>query len=215
MKTMRVLLALITAMAATIASAQTIEVVVLSREVDFIQTTAGTAALNGSTPYTTGVFVNGSNLNLLTSMSFKKPGDAVTVYAGSLDGSEWRAPTSGNLFSSMSGLNTAFGAGTYPISVSGYSDNTLLSMTDLVGTTNDGLPNMPFVIATQNGNPVTWSGGKMLVDPTLALTLDSTTFTTNFTNGQGRIGIGVFGSILVGCVVGYDVATSKSRRALL
>jgi hypothetical protein len=26
---------------------------------------------------------------------------------------------------------------------------------------------------------------------------------------------GVFGSILVGCVVGYDVATSKSRRALL
>ncbi len=119
----------------------------------------------------------------------------MTVYSGAQDGNEWQAPTSGNVFSSMANLNSAFGPGTYTISVSGFSDSSL-TMTDLVGSaTNDGLPNMPFVIATQNSNPVTWSGGKMLVDPTLELTIATTTFTTNYTAGMGRVGIGVFGSI--------------------
>jgi hypothetical protein len=195
MKSTRVILALITVMAAAaIASAQVIQIVVLDRAANYTQTTAGSSSLNGATPYTTGVFINGSNLNLLTSFSFKKPGDAVTVYSGASNGEEWEAPTSGNAFGSMSDLNTAFGGGVYTISVSGYADSSL-TMTNLVGTTNDGLPNTPFVIATQNSNPVTWSGGKMLVDPTLALTITTTTFSTNYTNGQGRIGVGVFGDI--------------------
>lgn len=181
--------------AAIIASAQTIDIVVLDRSVNYTQTVAGTAALTGATPYAAGAFINGTNLNLLTSFSFKKPGDPVTVYSGAQNGSEWEAPTTGNLFNSMANLNSVFGPGVYTISVSGYS-NSSLTMTDLVGSaTNDGLPNMPFVIATQNGNPVTWSGGKMLVDPTLALTIDTTTFTTNFSAGMGRVGVGVFGSI--------------------
>ena len=185
--------------AAAAGSAQTVQIVVLDRNVNYTQTVAGSASLASGTPYEASAFINGSNLNQLSSFSFKKPGDAVTVYSGTQDGSEWSAPTSGNAFSTMSALNTAFGAGTYTISAvrtvgGAYSDSSL-TMTDLLGTTNDGLPNTPFVIATQGGNPVTWSGGKMLVDPTLSLTLTSTTFTTNFTNGQGRIGLGVFGSI--------------------
>ncbi len=200
MKSTRVLLALILAMAAaTIASAQTISIVILDRSANYIQTTAGSSSLASSTPYSAEVFMNGANLNLISSFSFKKPGDATTVYSGVQDGSEWQAPASGNMFSTMSALNTAFGAGGYTISISRtvggpYADSTL-TMTNLVGTTNDGLPNTPFVIATQNSNPVTWSGGKMLVDPTLALTITTTTFSTNYTNGQGRVGVGVFGSI--------------------
>jgi hypothetical protein len=194
MKTLRVLLALFSTMAASIASAQTIDIVVLDRSVNYTQTVAGSSTLDGATPYSADVFINGSNLNLLSSMSFKKPGDAVTVYAGQLNGSEWEAPTSGNAFDTMANLHAAFGAGAYTISVSGFSDSSL-TMTNLVGSTNDGLPNMPFVIATQDSLPVTWSGGKMLVDPTLALTINTTTFSTNFTNGLGRVGVGVFGDI--------------------
>lgn len=195
MKSTRVLLALITVMAAAaITSAQTIDIVVLDRSVNYVQTVAGSSTLENATPYRADVFINGTNLNLLSSFSFMKPGDGVTVYSGQQNGSEWEAPTSGNAFSTMALLNTAFGAGAYTISVSGYADSSL-TMTDLVGTTNDGLPNLPFVIATQNSNPVTWSGGKMLVDPTQALTITTTTFSTNYTNGQGRIGVGVFGDI--------------------
>lgn len=193
MKTTRALLALFSAMtAASIASAQTINIVVLDRTARYVQTTAGSSSLDGANPYSAGVFINGSNLNLLTSFSFKKPGDAVTVYSGAQDGDEWQAPLSGNLFNSMANLNAAFGGGVYTISVSGFSDSTL-TMTNLVGGTNDGLPNMPFVIATQDGNPVTWSGGKMIVDPTKQLTISTADFVTNFTEGQGRVGLGLFG----------------------
>lgn len=200
MKTMRALLIFSGAFfAVATGSAQTIQIVVLDRSVDYTQTVAGSASLASATPYEASVFINGTNLNQLSSVSFKKPGDGLTVYSGVQDGSEWNAPTSGNAFSTMSALDTAFGAGAYTMSVvrtvgGAYADSSL-TMTDLLGTTNDGLPNAPFVVATQGGNPVTWSGGKMLVDPSLSLTLTSTTFTTNFTNGLGRVGLGVFGSI--------------------
>lgn len=176
-------------------TAQTVELVVVDRQVNYVQTVAGSAGLDGAAPYEFVVNLNGQTLGAPFTFSFKKPGDAVTVYSGyeHTAGVEWQAPVypTGN-FVSMAALHSAFPDGTYTISASGFADVTL-GIPNLIGSTNDGFANTPFVSGTQDSNPVIWSGGKMLIDPTKELTLTSATFTTNYAVGTGRIGLWVDG----------------------
>jgi len=190
MKT-KIMLVAAVLVAAGSGTAQTVELVVVDRQVNYVQTVAGSAGLDGAAPYEFVVNLSGQNLGSPFTLSFKKPGDPVTVYSGyeHTAGTEWQAPVypTGN-FASMATLHSAFPDGTYTIQAGGFADVTL-GIPNLIGSTNDGLANTPFIIATQNSNPVTWSGGKMLVDPTQELTLTSTVFADNYVMATGRIGL--------------------------
>jgi len=175
---------------------ETINLIVVDRQTNYVQTSAGTAALDGSTPYEFVINLDGQYLRTSGfSLAFKKPGDAVTTYQGyeHSAGYEWQAPIypTGH-FTSMANLNTTFPGGDYTILVSGYADATL-TIPNLVGSTNDGFGNTPFVNATQNGVPVGWFNNRMVVDPTQDLLIQSTTFTVNYVAGDGRIGLNVSG----------------------
>lgn len=172
--------------------AQSIEFVVVDRQVNFVQTVAGSAGLDGATPYEFLIDVNGTSLTAPPfTFTLKKPGDAVTVYTSieRSTGTEWEAPGFGlRAFSSMANLQSTFPDGAYTIQTN-LGNTSALSIPNLIGSTNDGFANTPFIIATQNSNPVTWSGGKMLIDPTQELTLTSTVFADNYVMATGRIGL--------------------------
>lgn len=191
MKTKNTLLLVAALAAVEVGSAQTIELVVVDRQVNYVQTEAGSAALDGASPYEFVININGQNLGSPFTFSFKKPGDLVTNYSGfeQTAGTELQAPVYpvGN-FGSMAALHSAFPDGTYTIQASGFSDVTL-GIPNLIGSPNDGFANTPFVTGTQDGNPVTWIGGKMRIDPTKELTLLTNTYTTNYAAGTGRIGL--------------------------
>lgn len=193
MKTKNTLLLVATLVAAGAGVAQTIEFVVVDRQVNYAQTVAGSAALDGAAPYEFVVNMSGLALGSPFTLSIKRPDN--TSYAGyeHTTGTEWQAPVYpvGN-FASMALLHGTFPDGVYTIQASGFADVTL-SIPNLIGSPNDGFANTPFVSGTQESNPVTWFGGKMLVDPTKELTLTSTTFTTNYAAGTGRIGLWVDG----------------------
>lgn len=176
--------------------AQTVQFIVVDRQTNYVQTTAGTAAFNGATPYEFTIDLNGASLpSTGFSFDFKKPGDASTVYTGyERDvGKEWQAPSGlTGQFSSMANLHSMFPDGSYTLLVTGFP-NTTLSIPNLIGSTNDGFGNMPFVTATQDSLPVAWSGNRMIVDPTKDLLLQSNVFGTNYAAGQGRIGLMVSG----------------------
>jgi hypothetical protein len=173
--------------------AQTVEFVVVDRQVNYVQSVAGSASLDGAAPYEFVVNLSGQSLGSPFTLSIKRPDN--TSYSGyeHTAGTEWQAPVFpiGN-FASMAALHSVFPDGIYTIQASGFG-NVTLSIPNLIGSTNDGFANTPFVIGTQDSNPVTWSGGMMLVDPTKELTLTSTTFTTNYATGTGRIGLWVDG----------------------
>lgn len=178
-------------------TAQTVEFVVVDRQTNYVQTTAGTADLNGATPYEFTIDLNGSSLpSTGFTFAFKKPGDAVTTYTGyERDaGKEWQAPSGvTGQFALMANLHSVFPDGSYTLMVTGFSDASL-SIPNLVGSTNDGFGNMPFVTATQNSVPVTWFNNKMVVDPTKDLLIQSNAYTVNYTEGQGRIGLMLSGN---------------------
>lgn len=180
----------------TLPAQTAVQFVVVDRQVNYVQTTAGTAALDGATPYEFTIDLNGTSLpSTGFSFDFKKPGDAVTVYSGyeRSVGKEWQAPSGvTGQFASMANLHSMFPDGSYTLQVTGFS-NTTLSIPNLIGSTNDGFGNMPFVTATQDSLPVAWSGNKMIVDPTKDLLLVSNLFSTNYVSGQGRIGLMVSG----------------------
>lgn len=173
------------------AQAQSIQFIVVDRQVNYVQSTAGTASLAGANPYEFVIDLNGTSLGSLT-FTFKKPGDAITNYTSFErdPGKEWQAPgpQGAYQFANMASLQSAFPDGAYTIQTN-LGTTSLLSIPNLIGGTNDGFANMPFLTGTQNGNPVSWSLGKMLVDPTQELTLTSTTFTTNYVTATGRIGL--------------------------
>jgi hypothetical protein len=154
-----------------------------------VQTAAGSAALDGAAPYEFVVNLNGQNLGSPFTLSIKRPDN--TSYSGyeHTAGTEWQAPVYpvGN-FASMAALHGVFPDGTYTIQAGAFADVTL-SIPNLIGSPNDGFANTPFVIGTQDSNPVAWIGGKMRIDPTKELTLTSTTFTTNYAAGTGRISL--------------------------
>src|SRR3972149_4120871 len=96
MNTKRALLCLFVSLgAAGTLLAQSVQFIVLDRQVNFVQTTAGSASLAGPTPYEFVIDLNGTGLIAPPfSFTFKKPGDATTVYTSyERDvGTEWQAP---------------------------------------------------------------------------------------------------------------------------
>lgn len=177
--------------------AQTVQFIVVDRQTNYVQTASGSASLEGATPYEFVIDLNGQSLpSTGFSFGFKKPGDATTVYSSYEKdiGYEWQAPLSGvGVFASMTDLHSAFPDGTYTILVTSYA-NASLSIPNLIGSTNDGFGNIPFVTATQGGVPVTWFNNKMIIDPTQDLLIQGNTFVTNYVAGQGRVGLQVNGN---------------------
>lgn len=189
MKTKRVLWLIASLGAAGALSAQSVQFVVLDRQVNYVQTAAGSAGLAGATPYEFVVDLNGTGL---TSPDFTIVAPSTVVYSSFVrdPGKEWQAPAPEGAyqFASMAALHSVFPDGSYTIQTN-LGNTSALSISDLIGTTNDGFGNTPFIIGTQDGNPVTWSGNKMLVDPTKQLTLTTTPFTTNNSSADNRIGL--------------------------
>lgn len=193
MNTKRVLWLIASLGAASALSAQSVQFIVLDRQVNFVQTAAGSASLAGPTPYEFLIDLNGTGLTAPPfTFTFKKPEDDTTVYTSyERDvGTEWQAPgpMGSYQFASMAALHSVFPDGSYTIQTS-LGNTSALSITNRIGSTNDGFGNTPFIIGTQDGNPVTWEGNKMLVDPTKQLTLTSTVFSTNYVEATGRIGL--------------------------
>ncbi len=179
--------------------AQTVELVLVNRQVNHVQVSAGTAAPDGATPYEFWIGIHGQNLTAPAfTFGFKKPGDSVTLYPGIVvaTGTEWRAPDppSSARFAGLGLLDAVFPGGTYEIQTS--VGNTTLDLPNLAGNTNDGFASTPYVSATQDGNPVTWTGGIMMIDPTKELTLANGPWTVNNGIGGKRIGLRVGGNAL-------------------
>lgn len=198
MNTKRALLLIASLGAAGALSAQSVQFVVLDRQVNFVQTAAGSAGLAGATPYEFVIDLNGTGLMAPPfTFTFKKPGDPTTEYTSFVrdPGKEWQAPgpEGAYQFASMAALHSVFPDGSYTIQTN-LGNTSGLSIPNLIGGTNDGFANTPFIIATQNSNPVTWSGNRMIIDPTMELTLTSTAFSTNYAVSTGRIGLWVSGN---------------------
>lgn len=166
---------------------------------NYSQTTAGGAAFAGGQPYEFRIDIKGHNLNAPAfTFGFNKPGDGVTVYPGfaRTAGLEWRAPDppGSAQFASLGLLNAAFPGGVYTILTS--AGNTTLVITDLTGYSNDGFASTPYVTATQDGNPVPWAGGIMMVDPGKELTITNGPWTVNNGAGVKPISLRVAGNAL-------------------
>lgn len=179
--------------------AQAVELVLVNRQVNHVQVSAGSAAPDGATPYEFWIGIQGQNLTAPAfTFGFKKPGDSVTIYPGIVvaTGTEWRAPDppSSARFAGLGLLDAAFPGGTYSIQTS--LGNTTLDLPNLSGNANDGFASTPYIIATQDGNPVTWTGGIMMVDPTRELTLANGPWTVNNGAGGKRIGLRIGGNAL-------------------
>jgi len=186
MKTTRALVALFSAMtAATIASAQTIEFLFVTKLVDYDQTDATTATLI-SNPYIVAASIDGTGLSGSFPVS---PTVAVQKGTQSLitltpDGNGWHIESSG--YASQAALNTAYGSGTYTFQSSSFSNSVVnLSNADLY-------PNAPVAtITTNSGLGLQWSGGVLIVNPSLftTFTITTNTFATNFNPALNHIGI--------------------------
>jgi hypothetical protein len=186
MKTTHVLLALFSAMVTgTIASAQAIEFLFVTKLVDYEQTDANTADLV-SNPYIMAANIDGTDLSGSFPVS---PTVAVQNGTQSLitltpNGEGWHFESIG--YASQAALNTAYGSGTYTFQSSSFANSELnLSNADLY-------PNAPVAtITTNTGLGLQWSGGVLLVNPGLfsTFTIATNTFATNFNAASNHLGI--------------------------
>jgi hypothetical protein len=187
MKTTRVLLALFSAMvAATIASAQTIQFLFVTKLVDYEQTDASTTGLV-TNPYIMAANIDGTGLSgsfpVSPTIAVSSTGSAslITLTTNS-DG--WHFESTG--FANQGALNAVYGSGTYTFQSSSFANSVL-------NLSNDSLyPNAPVAtISTNTGLGLQWSGGVLVVDPSLFTTFTVLTnaFATNFNASSNHIGI--------------------------
>ncbi len=187
MKTTRVLLALFSAMtAATIASAQTIDFLFVTKLVDYDQTDATTATLIAN-PYIMAANIDGTGLSgsfpVTPTVAVSSTGSATLITLTSdVDG--WHFESAGYL--NQAALNAVYGSGTYTFQSSSFANSPLsLSNADLY-------PNAPVAtISTNTGLGLQWSGGVLIVNPNLftTFTVTTNTFATNFNASSNHIGI--------------------------
>jgi hypothetical protein len=173
MKTMRVLLALLSAMtAAIIASAQTVSFVLVGKEHSFTQTNTGTVVENASNNWTFTTHIEGTGLTLTVpspAPSFSAPaGSTGTTGAMTFEPSDnqWRSKYSftGAGSAGQALLDAAYNNGTYNITAFGATISPSL--------TGDSYTNTP--MATLSAG--TWSGGILYLNPGQALTITTNTF---------------------------------------
>jgi hypothetical protein len=187
MKTTRVLLALFSAMlAATIASAQTIDFLFVTKLVDYDQTDA-TTATPISNPYIILSSIDGTGLSgsfpVSPTVAVSSTGSATLITLTS-DTDGWHFESTG--YPTQGALNAVYGSGTYTLQSSSFSNSVLnLSNADLY-------PNAPVAtITTNSGLGLQWSGGVLLVTPSLftTFTITTNTFATNYNPSLNHIGI--------------------------
>jgi hypothetical protein len=186
MKATRTLVALFSAMgAASLASSQAIEFLFVTKLVDYEQTDASTVGLV-TNPYIMAANIDGTALSgsFPVSPTIAVQNGTQSLITLTLDDDSWHFESSG--YASQAALNLAYGSGTYTFQSSSFTSSVLsLSNADLY-------PNAPIAaITTNSGLGLQWSGGVLIVDPSLFATFTITTnaFATNFNASANHIGI--------------------------
>lgn len=191
MKSTRVFLALITVMAATIASAQTIQFVFVTKAETYTQTSTADPA-NVANPFMILASIDGTSGDPLTGSYPVSPTVAVQSGSQSLitlsppggNDSSWSFESAG--FADQATLNAAYGSGNYTFQSSSFS-NIVLSLSNA-----DLYPNAPkAIISTNTGLGFQWINNTLEVNPSLfsTLTITTNTFTTNFSSTANHLGI--------------------------
>ena len=180
-------------MAATIASAQTIEFVFVSKAVDYQQTSTANPALV-TNPYLIGAFINGTSGDPLTAGFPVSPTVAVassgsqtliTLLPPGGMNNEWRFESVG--VADQATLNAAYGSGTYTFNSTTFASPIVLNLSN-----TDLYPNAPkATITTNTGLGFQWISNALEVNPSLFSTLTVTTnsFGTNFFSTANHLGI--------------------------
>ena len=187
----------------TTASTYTVTSVTVGKSISYLQTSATSVALSPAPatsdyggPFGFSVNVDGLNISALsTAPVVTGPFSAfhlntaptthnqgILLYSnddgmwryGSPNANDWGSPT-------LSDLDARFGSGTYTVTLGAISVPLTL--------TGDIYPNIPSF--TLSGG--VWSGGKYYIDPAVALTLTTNTFTTYGSHVEDSIESGIYG----------------------
>lgn len=193
MRTTRGFLALFSVMAAaSIASAQTIEFVFITKAVDYQQTSTANPALV-TNPYLIGAFINGTSGAPLTAGYPVTPTVAVasgsqsliTLSPPDMFNDEWKFESVG--YADQTALNAAYGSGTYTFNSTTFASPIVLNLSN-----TDLYPNAPkATITTDTGLGFQWISNALEVNPNLftTLTVTTNTFGTNFSSIANHLGI--------------------------
>ncbi len=180
MKTLRLPLFFILALGLTSSvCSQTITEYFVAKIYDYEQTSAA-GSTAGSPPYGFVAEVYGTGLSGTYTVS--SPGGSVSnPQTLGIDG-DLAEYDDGFAYGDISALNAAYNAGTYTLNIN--TSGGLLSPTlDLTG---DAFPNTFSITSMVNG---TWSGGKLLFDPTQDLTLNFDAFSGFDSNSRIKLEI--------------------------
>lgn len=189
MKTTRVLLALFSAMtAATIASAQTVDFIIVAKQHAYDQVD-NTSVVDATNPWTFHANVEGTGLSGNAPSIILAGGSGSTTFAYDSGDDAWNIDAA---FATSGALDTAYANGNYSI--------TMLSQTvSPISLTGDTFPIAP--IASLSGGTI--SGGVLNWNPNTALTI-----TINGT-GIDHMGVFVFGSSYSNGTEGFGVTTQS------
>jgi hypothetical protein len=174
MKSMRSLIALVVSVAAVSLSGQTaqpnlppgtVDFIMVSREAHFDQTDATTLTPSAAAPFRFAVSVEGTNMtnsSPLTAASFTWPRNSSISLAFDPWDNDWSYEDTN--FASMAALNTAYGTGTYSITMTG-TPATTLDIT--VGSFDSSILQVPMLTLTGG----TWMGNAYVLGAADSLTI--------------------------------------------
>lgn len=171
-------------LAAAMLSGQTNIVGILKIE-ERTTTDGSTTSPSSGVQYSFEAFIQRTAHNGSESVSSTVPGSSTgsisfTFLAG--DGWEYSQSYSGGAAAAKVAMDTAFENGDYTLSAGPGSVTLTLGGADLY-------PGAPLFTVTNGSFTPFWSGGILQVDPTQALTITSSTFTTGFSSGSSLVGV--------------------------
>lgn len=194
MKTMRTLLVFAgTFFAAAFVSGQAIDLYGVVKLYDVTQT-GNSAPTPGATPYGFNAFADGSGISGVYTVTY--PGGTATpnpkTLTNEIDGSSFE---DGFAYADIAAVNAAYHNGLYSMAIP--NGGTAQSVSGL-NMTGDIYPDAPMITGG------TWSGGKLLLDPTINNTINFTAFTLS----SGSFGAG--DKIFLSSEDDYDAASSTA-----
>lgn len=185
MKSTRPFLLLVMLVPAASVFAQTITFVVVEKKHIYTQTDTGTVTERASNPWGFQSAVEGDNLvtstNPISSASTNVAAGSTSPNLTLVFNTQDKNWGFSQLFSAQTSLDATFADGNYTVNV---------GATPVTLALSGGLyPNNPVPTFSAGS----WVGNKLEIDPTQALTINSSTFSTNFSSGLSRVGIDIYG----------------------
>jgi len=173
-------------MAATIASAQTIQFVFVTKQREYTQTSTANPALIAN-PYSVGASIDGTALTSgypISPTVAVQNGLVTTITLDPPSPDNWSFKSGG--YAGQTSLNLDYGSGNYTYQSASFS-NIILNLSNA-----DLYPNAPkATITTDTTLGFQWIGNVLEVNPGLfnTLTITSNTFAVNFSSSSNHIGI--------------------------